>query len=131
MEAFLGPAILIWALLALGSALHASSKRRHFWRWFLAGLLGGPVTFLVTFLVPEHVPPEEAVRCPACGATVHRSRLRCPACRTWLPTPARQTAVRLGRETAAALFLLRRALRPRARPAARPGRPPSPGQPAP
>ncbi len=113
---------IIWTMFAMGSGLIASEKNRGFWAWVLIGLLLGPIGLLWAITADRVIPPDEARVCPFCGGTINKTATRCSHCRRKVIAEQPDSAAKIGREAAGAVFILRHAMR-RAAGAARPPRP--------
>lgn len=73
-----------WVLCAILAGTIASGKNRSYGRWFLVGLLLGPIAVLWITRLHKYVPPEERRPCPKCGRTIEKSATVCRHCRGWV-----------------------------------------------
>jgi len=76
--------VLGWLFCAYVSAVIAEGKRYSMGRWFLIGLLLGPLAVLLASRRGENIPPDQRRACPKCGKTIKLADQRCRHCREWV-----------------------------------------------
>jgi hypothetical protein len=108
---FLGTLTVIWLFLAILTGLVAGEKNRRFWPWVLLGLLLGPFALFWVFTTHRVIPREEARPCPHCDGTISITASKCHHCGKVVAAEKLDTAAKLGREAAGAVFIFRHALR--------------------
>ncbi len=84
----------LWLGLSAAATFYATRLHRSGIAWLFVSLILSPViTFTVLFGLG---PKDDAPRCPYCGEMIKLKAIRCPFCRTDLPTDPGTRGARYG-----------------------------------
>ena len=79
--------LVIWLLIAVVTAIIASSKGRDGFGWFLIAILLGPFALILSMAMPKVVTGEHR-RCEQCAELIRVEAVKCRHCGSEVAPPA-------------------------------------------